>query len=105
MKLQFLLTGIRFGAQSDHLLSVPLDATRADPERTWPVDSLTQAPARHAEARCLPSITFTASGPLVYQWETYCDRIGHNPKKLKFRKWKSKELALWVCFDQLGIRR
>ena len=37
--------------------------------RTWLLDSVTAPSMQDVEPRCLPSIAFTPSGPLVYQWQ------------------------------------
>lgn len=38
------------------------------PVRKWLRDLFTPALTRDVEPRCLPSVAFTPSGPLVYQW-------------------------------------
>jgi hypothetical protein len=52
----------------DNLLPVPLDLTSEEPARGWLLDLFTPV---LVESRCLPSVAFTPSGPLVYEWETY----------------------------------
>ena len=36
---------------------------------TWLLGLFTAAPMRDVESRCIPSVAFTPSGPLVYQWQ------------------------------------
>ena len=51
---------------------------------TWLLDLFTAPPMPEVEPRRVPSVAFTPSGPLVYEWETYSDRMGHNAERLKF---------------------
>jgi hypothetical protein len=37
--------------------------------RTWLMNLLTAPSMRDVEPRCLPSVAFTPSGPLVYRWQ------------------------------------
>ena len=39
--------------------------------RTWLLELFTSALTRDVEPRCLPSVAFTPSGPLVYQWQIH----------------------------------
>ena len=50
----------------------------------WLLDLFTAPPMPEVEPRRLPSVAFTPSGPLVYEWETYSDRMGHKAERLKF---------------------
>ena len=52
---------------------------------TWLLDLFTAPPMPEVEPRRLPSVAFTPSGPLVYEWETYSDRMGDNAERLKFQ--------------------
>jgi len=37
---------------------------------TWLLDLVTAPSMQDVEPRCLPSVAFTPSGPLVYQWQS-----------------------------------
>ena len=50
------------------------------------LDFFTASPMPEVEPRRLPSVAFTPSGPLVYEWETYSYRMGHNAE-LKLAFW------------------
>jgi hypothetical protein len=39
--------------------------------RTWLLELFTSALTRDVEPRCQPSVAFTPSGPLVYQWQIH----------------------------------
>jgi len=43
--------------------------------RTWLLDLFTAPSMRDVEPRCLPSVAFTPSGPLVYQWQIALRKI------------------------------